>query len=208
MHHCDFQKNLKDRDQQKRLADFLFEAAMLRRTPRTGFQFLGTSSDNVAEHSFGTAVTGYALALRAGADPAKTVLMCLFHDLHEARTGDFNYVSRRYNTCRRTEALEDCLAGTGMEQAVLPLWEELEADESLEARLAHDADQIDLMVKLREQEGLGNANATKWLESAMDRLRTEEGKALARMVRETDHTDWWFLGPDREWWGKGNGRKD
>jgi putative hydrolase of HD superfamily len=206
--HCDFQKNLKGRGRLKRLADFLFEAAMLRRTPRTGFQFLGTGTDNVAEHSFGTAVMGFVLARRAGADIGRTVLLCLFHDLHEARTGDFNYVSRRYNTSQRTQALEDCLAGTGLEEDILGMWHELENLDSLEARLAQDADQLDLMVKLKEQEDLGNAQATKWLECSMDRLRTDHGRELARMIRETDHTDWWFLGPDSSWWSKGNGRKD
>ncbi|THB66605.1 MAG: HD domain-containing protein, partial [Desulfovibrio sp.] len=141
---CDFQKNLKGRDQLKRLADFLFEVGMLKKSPRTGFQFLGTSSDNVAEHSFRTAVIGYVLAHQAGADPAKTVLLCLFHDLHEARTGDFNYVSRRYNSSDRTQALKDCLAGTGLEESVLGFWHELESVDTPEARLAQDADQIDL----------------------------------------------------------------
>ncbi|MDO9081998.1 MAG: HD domain-containing protein, partial [Humidesulfovibrio sp.] len=59
---------LHKRSRMTRLADFLFECGMLRKTPRTGYQFLGTGSENVAEHSFSTAVIGFVLAQMAGAN--------------------------------------------------------------------------------------------------------------------------------------------
>jgi putative hydrolase of HD superfamily len=171
---------------------------MLRRTPRSGYQFLGTGQENVAEHSFRTAVIGFVLAHMAGANKERTALLCLFHDLHEARTGDFNYVNR-------TKALEHCLSGTGLEGELLPMWEELEETASLEARLAQDADQLDLMLNLKEQSDLGNRYADKWLAAARERLRTPQGQELAGTIMETDHTDWWFLGPDQSWWERKNG---
>lgn len=198
---------LKKRSRLTRLADFLFECGMLRKTPRTGYQFLGTGAENVAEHSFRTAVIGFVLAQMAGANKERTAMMCLFHDLHEARTGDFNYVAHIYNTSQRTRALDDALAGTGLADDLLPLWEELEETESLEANLAQDADQLDLMLNLKEQSDLGNAYADKWLAAAAMRFRTPEGKELAKAVMETDHTDWWFLGPDASWWEKKNGSR-
>jgi putative hydrolase of HD superfamily len=206
MKSCDFQKNLKDRGRHKRLADLLFEVGMLKRTPRTGYQFLGSGRENVAEHSFRAAIIGYILARLADADEQRTVLLCLFHDLHEARTGDFNYVNRRYNHSDRVQALKDCTAGTGLSDEVLHMWEELEAAETPEAALAQDADQIDLIVSLKEEQDLGNPYAPKWLECALQRLRTDEGKALAEAVATTDHTDWWFRGPDASWWSNKNGR--
>ncbi len=196
-----------NRDQLKRLADFFFEVGMLRKTPRTGYQFLGTGAENVAEHSFRTAVIGYVLARRTGADPAKTALLCLFHDLHEARTGDFNYVNRLYNKCDRTLALEHATAGTGLAEDILPLWEELEAVGTPEALLARDADQLDLILNLKEQQDLGNTYAKKWLDCALKRLRTDEAITLANTIAETDHSDWWFLGPDESWWSRRNGEK-
>jgi len=198
---------LQDRSRLTRIADFLFEAGMLKRTPRSGYQFLGSGAENVAEHSFGAAVIGYALAGLAKADPAKTVLLCLFHDLHEARTGDFNYVNKLYNKTSARQALADGLLGTGMSGAVLALHDELEEAASLEARLAQDADQLDLMVRLKELQDLGNPYARKWLECSKSRLCTEEGRELAQAIMETDHTDWWFLGPDAHWWGKKSGKK-
>ncbi|WP_461208398.1 HD domain-containing protein [Desulfocurvus sp. DL9XJH121] len=190
----------------KRLADFLFEAGMLRKTPRTGYQFLGTGQENVAEHSFRTAVIGYVLAEMAGADVSRTTLLCLFHDLHEARTADFNYVNKLYNSSNRTKALEDATKGTGLGGAILSMWDELEDVETLEAALAQDADQIDLILNLKEQSDLGNKYADKWIEGAMPRLRTPEGKTLAGQILVTDHTDWWYKGPDESWWQNKNGK--
>jgi putative hydrolases of HD superfamily len=34
----------------KNIAHFLFELGMLKRTPRSGFQFLGSGTETVAEH--------------------------------------------------------------------------------------------------------------------------------------------------------------
>ncbi|MDD4951534.1 MAG: phosphohydrolase, partial [Desulfovibrionaceae bacterium] len=36
----------------------------------------------------------------------------------------------------------------------------------------------------------------------------EQGHDLAETIMRTDHTDWWFQGPDRSWWeNKNGGRK-
>ncbi len=197
---CNPLENMIGRPRAQRLADLVFEAGMLRRTPRTGYQFLGSGSENVAEHSFRAAFIGFILANMAGANADRTALLCLLHDFHEARTGDFNYVNKIYNTGRSRLAVEHACKGTGLSGAVLPLWDEQEERQTPEARLAADADQLDLIFNLVEQKDLGNPYAEKWLEAALKRLRTDEGRELARAALETDHTDWWFKGPDHEWW--------
>lgn len=197
---CDPLKNFKERPRMKRLADFLFEAGMLRRTPRSGYQFLGSGEENVAEHSFRAALIGYVLAHLAGADAERTAMLCLIHDFHEARTGDFNYVNSIYNSSRPRTAMRHALKGTGLTACLLPLWDEQAAGESPEAALADDADQIDLILNLVEYRNLGNPYAAKWLEAALARLRTAEGRELAAHIAASDHTDWWFKGPDSDWW--------
>lgn len=140
------------------------------------------------------------------ADTAHTALLCLFHDFHEARIGDFNYVNRIYNTSAPRTALEHATEGTGLADDLLPLWDELESAATIEARLAQDADQIDLILNLKQELDLGNRYAAKWLECALQRLRTAEGRELANTIATTDHTDWWFIGPDRSWWERKNGK--
>lgn len=187
-------------DRMARLADLMYEAAMLKHTPRSGFAFLGSGAESVAEHSFGAAFAGFLLAKMAGADIGKTVLMCLFHDLHEAATGDFNYVNHRYDKCDSEKALRDSLAGSGMTGAIMELWREFERKESREARLAHDADQIDMISALRREQAIGNPNAAKWLVSAVRRIGTEEGAALCEELMRTDPDHWWYDQVDISWW--------
>ena len=177
-----------------RLTNFLFEAGMLRHTPRSGYQFLGMGSgkETVAEHSFRSAIIGYALASRSGADAAKTVLLCLFHDFAEARTGDLNYVNKRYGTMDEQAALQDAVRGTGLEKEILGLHAELSARQSFEAQLAHDADQLDLIFNLKRELDLGNASATDWLTAVAGRLCTGLAKELAESVRHVGHADWWL----------------
>ena len=54
----------------KAIANLLFEARLLKNIPRSGFQFLGSGSESVADHSFVAAFIGYfagtALALKCG----------------------------------------------------------------------------------------------------------------------------------------------
>ena len=188
----------------ERLADFFNEVGMLRHTPRTGYAFLGSGKENVAEHSYRVSVMGYVLARMCGLDPARVTFLCLFHDLHEARTGDFNYVNHRYDQCQARRALEDCVDGTGLEADVLPLWDELEEESSREALLAHDADQLDLICNLKAELDKGNAFASQWLESAVKRLRSPEARELAEVVLRTDHNRWWYGRVEKDWWVRRN----
>jgi putative hydrolase of HD superfamily len=43
----------------KRMADLLFEARMLKETPRSGFQFLGAGRESVAEHVYSATFIAY-----------------------------------------------------------------------------------------------------------------------------------------------------
>jgi putative hydrolase of HD superfamily len=179
-----------------RLADFIFEAGMLRFTPRTGYQFLGSGQENVAEHSFRAAIIGYVLAQKTGADAPRTALLCLFHDFAEARASDHNYVNKRYATRDERRALEDAVSGMDSAEDILALQKEFLLSQSLEAQLAHDADQLDLIFNLRREQDLGNPYAAKWLDSVKKRLLTAQAKELAKAADRTDHTNWWL--PDVE----------
>jgi len=136
----------------------------------------------------------------AGANAEHTAMLCLIHDFHEARTGDFNYVNSIYNSSRQREAMSHALTGTGLTRRLMPLWDEQDKEESPESLLAKDADQIDLILNLVEERNLGNPYAAKWLESALKRLESDAGRELARHIVASDHTDWWFKGPDPDWW--------
>lgn len=184
----------------ERLADFLNEVGMLKSLQRSGFAFLGSGGESVAEHSYRTSVIGFVLARLAGIDPAGVVPLCLFHDLHEARTGDFNYVNHRYDECRARDALGDALAGTGLEREIMGFFDEFCARKSAYAKLARDADQLDLICNLRVELARGNEFAADWIDSALKRLKTNEGKRLAQAILRADPNHWWHANVDKSWW--------
>ncbi len=187
----------------KRTVEFLFEIGMLKKTPRTGYQFLGSGRESVADHSFRTAVIGYALASQEpDADRNKVVLMCLFHDFPEARTGDHNYVNKRYVKVDEERALHDQVQELPFSDEIIGLIHEFNSDDTLETHLSRDADQLDLILELKEQLSLGNSNAKDWLTFAVQRLLTENAKKMAKEILATDTTDWWF-DKKADWWVNG-----
>ncbi len=187
----------------KRIVEFLHEAGMLKKTPRTGYQFLGSGSESVAEHSFRTAILGYVMAqMEKNADIDKTVRICLFHDLPEARTGDHNYVNKKYVSVNEKKAICDQTKGLPFGDDIVALTDEFNAARTLEARIAKDADQLDLILELKGHQDSGNPNAKEWLRFALKRLCTESGKALGREIMASKSDAWWF-DKDTEWWVNG-----
>lgn len=177
----------------KAITNFLFEVGMLKRTPRSGYQFLGSGRESVAEHSFRSAIIGYVLSLHEkDADSHRTVLLCLMHDLHEARTGDLNYVNKRYVQVDEDRAIGDLSDDLPFGDTIVDLMQEFNAAQSTEARLAKDADQLDLILELKEQQDLGNKYAPEWLRFAVQRLQSESARDMARDILQTDSTEWWF----------------
>ena len=185
-----------------KIINFFFEMGMLKKTPRSGFQFLGSGRESVADHSFRVAMIGFALARMDGSvDPFKVVCLCLVHDLPEARTGDQNYVNKRYVTVDEAGAMADLADSLPFGDELKELLKEYRGSETAEARLVHDADVLDLILELKEQNDLGNSYAVKWIHFARQRLVTSIAKEIAEEILTTDSTDWWFKGHD-EWWEK------
>lgn len=176
---------------------------MLKRTPRTGFQFLGSGAESVAEHIFRASMIGYTLArLDGAADAGKVLLLCLFHDLPEARTGDLNYVNKKYVRADEGKAVEDLARTLPFGDDYRALHQEFTARETREAQLAHDADQLEMILALKEHKDLGNRNADEWYPFSLRRLKTEVARNLAETIWTTDSSRWWF-DDDAAWWVTG-----
>jgi putative hydrolase of HD superfamily len=192
----------------KSIAEFMFTAAMLRRTPRSGLQFLGSGQESVAEHVFQTMMVAYSLVKLeqekgTEVDENRVLKLALLHDMLESRTGDHNYVNKKYIKVDENRALDDMCRPLFFGAEVKELVVEFEEKKSYEAKLAADADQLALMVLLKEQQDLGNVYAEKWLTVARQRLLTESGRLLAQSLNETDWAGWWFSKDSNEWWVNG-----
>jgi putative hydrolase of HD superfamily len=125
------------------------------------------------------------------------------HDLPEARTGDMNYVNKKYVTVdekKATRELAEPLFFGGEIEAAL---DEFNGKETREALLARDADQLSLILQLKECGDLGNKYSREWIRFAVLRLTTENARSLAATILDTDSSNWWFKDKS-DWWVNGN----
>ncbi|MEI6420414.1 MAG: HD domain-containing protein [bacterium] len=181
-------------------ADFLFEAGMLAKTPRSGFFFLGSGDQSVAEHINRVCYIGFALANMAeGVNQAKVIEMCLFHDFAEARVSDLNYVHQLYTKRDEESAIKDLTSNLPFGKVIDNILHEYETRESYESKLAKDADNIELILTLKEQLDIGNERAKSWISNAVKRLKTKEAQQLAQSIIKTDSDQWWNTN-DEDWW--------
>jgi putative hydrolase of HD superfamily len=129
----------------------------------------------------------------------RLLLLALFHDLAEARTGDLNYVNKRYVTAHEKEAFSDAIEGLPFSGELSSISDEWLDGNSPEAALAYDADQLDMIVELRRLQEHGWKQASDWLEYAPKRLKTPEGRKLCQEILSTGPDAWWFERRDSLW---------
>jgi putative hydrolases of HD superfamily len=127
-------------------------------------------------------------------------MMCLAHDMPEVRSGDHNWIHKRYVKIFEEEIKEDQL-GTLPFPELKEIVDEYDRRESKEALLAKEADLLDQLFLLREYVWQGNREAQIWLEGKpgkggekdkyLERFTTPSGKAIAKYALEEDPSSWW-----------------
>ncbi len=170
----------------------LLHGNQLKRTARTGWAQRGVPlGENVAAHTFGVAYTTLVLArvVDEEVDLGRALAMALLHDLPEGLTGDIpspvmRFLSRDTKKEMELQALEEMVGDTSFGQSFTAWWKELEADKSVEARLVHDADKIDLLVQaLIFEEQSGNRHLGEFWEGPI-RFHFEPSRQIYAALSE------------------------
>jgi len=176
----------------KNIANLLFEAKILKEIPRSGYHFLGVGKESVAEHCFSTTFIAYVMSrMEPEIDALKLICMCLIHDLPETRIGDLNTVHKKYVKADETKAFKDTIERLAFRQDLTDLFDEFNAGRSIEAKLAHDADQLALILELKDLMDIGYKPPETWIQNVIGRLQTETGQKIARAVMDTPRHAWW-----------------
>lgn len=185
---------------QERVVNFLYEIGTMRKLMRMHRQVLLTDdmSDSIASHSYRVAIISWFLAKEEKADPYKTVMMSLLHDMAEVRSNDHNWIHKKYIKVFEHEINEDQL-GTLPYPDLMDFISEYEKRESKEAILAKEADLLDQILLLREYQWAGNKEADLWLygksgskrNAQLEKLKTETGKKLGKSMYDVNPSDWW-----------------
>lgn len=173
----------------------------MRKLPRMHRQTLLTddTSDTIASHSYRVAIIGWFLAKKENADPYKVVMMSLLHDMAEARTGDHNWVHKRYVKIFEDEVNKEQL-GLLPFPDMKELIDEYEKRESKEAIITKNADSLDQILLLREYEWQGNKEAVIWLhgkpgegkkDEQLKKLSLPSAIELGKAIYEVSPSEWW-----------------
>jgi len=174
---------------------FLQEAGHLRHVPRTGWALGGVADpESVAEHSYGTAVIAYVVALCEGANPERAAALAVFHDLPETRIGDVPSVGKPYvQTASAARVITDQTAGLpdDIATAIRRLVVEFEDRSTVEAQCAKDADRLDCLLRARVEQARGHQNLQPWVDTMVAGMQTPTGKRLASAAAEVPVNEWW-----------------
>ena len=133
------------------ILDILMHGNQLKRTPRTGWVQRGVvGAENVAAHSFGVVYTALVLAelIEEKIDLGRVLAMVALHDLPEGLTSDIPRPAWRFlpegsKQSAEAGALAEILDSATFASRWLDWWAEQVANETLEAKLVHDADKVD-----------------------------------------------------------------
>lgn len=172
---------------------FIFELGQLRQEARHGWLRIYENPESVAEHTQRAASLGYILAHCEGySDPNRVATIILFHDMHEARTGDADKVQRKYLKLDEYQAAADQVVGLeAAGKEILTMWGEVEECSTQAGIIAKDAEVLEMAFTAREMVVRGNTDAQEWIVSVGRRLKTESAKAILEMIDNADPSDWW-----------------
>lgn len=180
----------------KEMVNFIMEAGMLKRSPRSGWAVVGVKdAESVAEHSFRCAVIGYLLARREKADAYRVLLMTLFGDIHEARMTDLHKMAHTYIDVQGAEdrAFADQIRSLKgeLKGEMADMRTEYRAQETRESIIARDADILECLIQAREYAQQGFVQAAKFTVRAPGFLKTKSARSLWRQAKTADLNEWW-----------------
>ena len=188
-----------EEDKIKRLTAFFYEIGNLRKVTRSHQQTLlfQDLTDNIASHSFRVTFIGYFLAKELGADADKVIKMCLLHDIEETRSGDHNWVHKKYIKTFEDEIRKEQLGGIDNIEEMKELSKEYDERKTIEAKIVKDADLLDQIFLLREYEWQGSKGAKEWLHKEDDNneqeklMFTDLAKKIAKEAKKQNPSEWW-----------------
>jgi len=182
-------KRYMDKKQIKDITNLIYEAAAVKRMRRTGWMILGDNDEGVGEHTFMTCVIAYFLAKKLNANMETVLIMSVFHDFHEARTGDLDKIAKFYMKRDQDKANKDIFQG--IDDELLKTLDIYEQKQTLEARIVYEANVIAFAVELKLLIEKGNVHAKEWIDANIKRIRIPEAVALAESLAKSSSQGWW-----------------
>lgn len=184
------------------LANLAYEFGTLRSLQRMHGQTLLVVDprDTIAAHTSRVVFVTLLIAQNESLNIGKALSMAVVHDLAEARTGDHNWVAKKYIVIDEKRIIDDQSKGVPFLKEIMEEYNHVGAGgkrDVPEAQAVKDADQIDQLLLLREYEVAGNQEAEYWLsryyskEKLVPKLHHKTSRHIAEAIFETSPTQWW-----------------
>jgi putative hydrolase of HD superfamily len=146
----------------------LLRVSQLKLVPRSGWVMRGiANAESVSDHSFGVAFVALALAqiVERPVDTTKLLTIALLHDLPEAVLSDIPSPASRFlsSSAKRTasrDALDALLSDLPQREQWQSWWREFEERSSIEGKLVHDADRLEMLLQAYVYE---QTTGNRWL---------------------------------------------
>lgn len=181
------------------LLHFVEQAGMLLQMDRSHKRSLGTSFDTIASHSYHVCVLAYCLSRSEGLsvdESEKAVVMALFHDLEEARTGDLDFISKNYTKADEEMADNDQFSKIEFGHELGALQNEYNERKSKIAQCVKDADSLAQIYHEWVLMWQGNKLAEQWFKGdfieRVPHLFTSTAKGLANAMKSSNPNEWWW----------------
>lgn len=171
----------------------LFELGVLSRTPRTGPYHVGiTDQETIAAHSFRTSALAYFVAHEESADVSKVLKMALVHDFPETRLLNQTFVQEKsYSVKEKMPAvLKEQLRNVKGSEELQQLFEELQKNETKEAKIVNDASVLESLIEAKELVKQGKNIMERWFLEKKEKLNTETARKLFDIL-EKEKIFWW-----------------
>lgn len=174
--------------------EFFKRAGKLKRIGRRGWNLRGIECpENVADHTYRTALLCLYYGKKFGLDYGKLVSLALLHDINEAETGElvtgdkFKRVSERQKLANGLGALKKITASLPKKTAVeyTSLWKEENSRANREASVARDLNKLELAIQALEYELSGHPGER--LEDMWEHAKEEiQDKRLKEVLSELE----------------------
>ena len=156
------------------LLPLLLHGNQLKRTSRTGWGQRGiVNAESVAAHSYGMTFIALALAeaIEEPLDVQAVLIMAILHDLPEALTTDiptptWKLLPADLKSNVEASIMQMMLGDLPFKERFLAYWEQLQANETVEARLVHECDKLDMYLQaLMYETQTGNRQLAEFWEN-------------------------------------------
>ncbi|MGY4770317.1 HD domain-containing protein (plasmid) [Kribbella sp. CWNU-51] len=175
-------------------AAFAYEMGVLKRLRRSGWWHAGIRDpESVAEHSLRVAQLAALIAAEEGGDPARAAYLGLWHDSQETRIGDIPHSAKPYVRAQPNEAITaDQVASlpSRSAQSIIDAVSEYEAQATVEAICAKDADKLECLIQAVEYGDIGAKKIQDWIDSSRAALKTEFAMRVADAALNTSTLAW------------------